>query len=78
MHFVIGPITDVETIAAGRSIRELERLREVYGPRRWRKLKGFATIELHGGVIRDAELHWYEVTGIGRREFKIKRFVNED
>jgi hypothetical protein len=27
------------------------------------------------GAIRLAELHWYEATGIGKREFKIKRYV---
>jgi hypothetical protein len=30
---------------------------------------------LSGGDIVLAELHWYEATGIGKREFKIKRFV---
>jgi hypothetical protein len=77
MHFVIvGAIEDVETIAVGESIRELERLRDTYGSGRWRKLKGIATVELHDGTIRDAELHWYEATGVGRKEFKIKRFVD--
>ena len=28
-----------------------------------------------GFITRLAELHWYEVTGIGKREFKIKRFL---
>jgi hypothetical protein len=23
-----------------------------------------------------AELHWYEATGVGRREFKIKRYLD--
>jgi hypothetical protein len=26
--------------------------------------------------LRRAELHWYEATGIGRREMKIKRFLD--
>ena len=37
--------------------------------------KGFAEIRLANGAIVKAELHWYEATGIGRREFKIKRFL---
>ena len=77
MHFVIvGPIEDVEIIAVGRSIREPERLQETYVTGRWRKLKGIATVELRDGAVRDAELHWCEATGVGRKEFKIKRFVD--
>ncbi|MDI1346741.1 MAG: hypothetical protein PSV22_21990 [Pseudolabrys sp.] len=69
---IIGPISDVETIAAGSGIRERARLRRIYGPGRWRKRKGIAEIRLGDGAIRRAELHWYEANGIGRREFKIK------
>jgi hypothetical protein len=29
----------------------------------------------HGGSIHTAEVHWYEAHGIGRKEFKIKRFL---
>ena len=31
---------------------------------------------MEGGAIRVAEIHWYEATGIGRREFKIKYFLD--
>jgi hypothetical protein len=72
---ILGDVTDIETIAAGKAIRELPRLRRQYGTGRWRKLKGVATIRLAGGKIRRAELHWYEAHGIGRREFKRKRYV---
>ena len=72
---IIGEIVGVETFAVGRSIRELPRLQKIYGKGRWRKRKGFATIRLPGGVERRAEIHWYEATGIGRKEFKIKRFL---
>lgn len=27
--------------------------------------------------IRRAEIHWYEATGIGKKEFKIKRFLED-
>ena len=45
------------------------------GGARWRKRKGFAEIRLQSGEIVRAELHWYEATGIGRREMKIKAFI---
>jgi hypothetical protein len=71
-----GDITENETIAIGRSIRELARLRKLYGAGRWRKRKGLACVELRDGTIRQAELHWYEASGVGKKEFKIKRFVD--
>jgi hypothetical protein len=77
MYFeIVGAITDVETIASGRSIRQLPRLRRRHGRGRWRKLKGIATVRLASGELRRAEIHWYEAHGIGRVRLKIKRFVN--
>ena len=73
---ISGDIAETETIAVGRSIRELSRLRKFYGPGRWRKRKGLAFVELSNGRIRQAELHWYEASGIGKKEFKIKRFLD--
>jgi hypothetical protein len=70
---ILGSISSVEVIAAGNSIRELGRLQKVYGKGRWRKLKGFAKIELEDETICDAEVYWYEAHGIGKKEFKIKR-----
>ncbi|ASC73233.1 hypothetical protein XM38_041950 [Halomicronema hongdechloris C2206] len=76
MNFeTLGEITDIEVIAVGNSIREVERLRKAYGTGRWRKLKGIATISLDDGSICRAELHWYEAHNIGKKEFKIKRFL---
>jgi hypothetical protein len=72
---VIGAILEQETIAAGRGIRELARLRKFYGTGRWRKRKGIARIRLDDGTLRTAEIHWYEAHGIGRKELKIKRFL---
>jgi len=72
---ILGRISDVQTIAAGKGTRERRRLRKLYGGRRWRKLKGIATVELADGTIRHAEVHWYEAHGIGAREFKIKRIL---
>jgi hypothetical protein len=50
-------------------------LRKFYGRGRWRKLKGVAQVRLQDGAVVQAELHRYEATGIGKREFKIKRFI---
>ena len=72
---VIGDINGAHTIATGSGIRELGRLRKRYGRGRWRKRKGFAEIRLSSGEILRAELHWYEATGIGKREIKIKAFI---
>ena len=73
---IVGEITQVETIAVGRRIRELARLRRLYGRGRWRKLKGVAVVRLGTGRVRKAELHWYEAHGIGRKEIKRKRYVD--
>jgi hypothetical protein len=72
---ILDPITDVETFATGSGIREIARLRRLYGRGRWRKRKGVACIRLPDGTTRDAELHWYEAAGIGRKEMKIKRLL---
>lgn len=37
---------------------------------------GIARIRLENGAVRLAELHWYEAHGIGRREFKRKRYLD--
>ena len=69
MNFeIVGQVERIETIASGRMIRELARLRKFYGRGRWRKMKGIATIRLANGRIVDAELHWYEAHGIGRKD----------
>ena len=73
---VIGEIGEIETFAIGRRIREHKRLRKKYGRGRWRKRKGIATVRLADGAIKQAELHWYEATGICRRELKIKRYID--
>ncbi len=76
MYFeIIGEIAEIETIAVGLSVRDRLSLQEQYGGRRWRKLKGLATVRLTSGRRRRAEVHWYEAHGVGRRRFKIKRFL---
>jgi hypothetical protein len=73
---ILGSITDTEVIATGRHIRELRRLTNQHGRGRWRKLKGVARVRLEDGSVRMAEVHWYEATGLGKKEMKIKRFLD--
>lgn len=74
---IVGEITDIETIAVGKSVRDRARLRKQYGPGRWRKLKGIAMIRLKTGRLRKAEVHWYEAHGVSRKEIKRKRYLGE-
>ena len=73
---LVGDVTDIETIATASAIRELPRLRRLYGKGRWRKMKGVARIRLRDGRIRLAEFHWYEAHGIGKKEFKRKGYLD--
>lgn len=74
---LLGAIVAIKTIAEGSGIRELRRLRKQYGPGNWRKKKGMATVRLLNGTIVEAEVHWYEAHGKGKRLMKIKRFLDE-
>jgi hypothetical protein len=69
---ILGEISEIETFATGSSIREIARLRRIYGRGRWRKRKGIARVRLADDSVHIAEVHWYEAAGIGRKEFKIK------
>jgi hypothetical protein len=73
---IVGEISHVETVATGRGVRRLKFLRKRYGGRRWRKHKGIAMIRLPDNSIRMAEIHWYEAHGVGRKGWKIKRFLD--
>jgi hypothetical protein len=78
MYFeILGKISQVETFATGSGIREIARLRKMYGKGRWRKRKGIARVKLSDGSMHVAEIHWYEATGIGKKEFKIKRLLED-
>ncbi len=78
MYFrIIGTITEIETIAAGTGIRERKRLQKLYGKGRWRKRKGIARLQFSDGTTCIAEIHWYEAHGVGAREHKIKRILEE-
>ena len=74
---LIGTIENIETFASGHGIRELSRLNRIYGRGNWRKRKGICEVRLSDGAIVKAEIHWYEATGIGRKEHKIKRYLDK-
>ena len=70
---LIGPLRQIETLARNLSIREHKKLKAVFGGSRWQKLKGVGTVRFPDGSIRQAELHWYEAHGVGKRKMKVKR-----
>ena len=72
----IGSVEGVQIIAVKHSIRDLKFLERMYGKGRWRKLKGIAKVQLENGRIRLAEIHWYEAHGIGKRQMKIKTYLD--
>ena len=72
---ILGEIRDIETIAVGRGVYIRRWLERTHGKGRWRKMKGMATVQLADGVFCEAEIHWYEAHGVGRREFKTKRVI---
>lgn len=73
---IVGRVTDIQTIAVDLSIREHAELKEQHGGRRWRKLKGVATVRLVNDNLRRAEVHWYEAHGVGKRRLKINGFLD--
>jgi len=76
VHFkVIGKLLEIEIIAAGHGIKNLNRLNKLYGKTNWRKLKGICQVKLEDDTILEAEVHWYEGHGIGKKEMKIKRYL---
>jgi hypothetical protein len=77
MHFeILGELRGVQTIASGRGIHDLAILQKKFGRANWRKLKAIATIRLSNGDVVDAELHWYEAHGVGKRWMKVKRYLS--
>ena len=69
---ILSEIRDIETIAVGRSVYIRRYLERTYGKGHWRKMKGIATVQLADGTICEAEIHWFEAHGIGRKDLKIK------
>ena len=74
---LVSSIANVEVMAVGPGLRIRSYLRKAYGMGRWRKMKGTATVRLPNGTLRMVELHWYEAHGIGKKDMKIKRYLDE-
>ena len=72
---VPGEIRDIETIATGRRVYIRRHLQRPYGKGRWRKVKGKVTVRVADGTVCEAEIHWFEAHGIGRKDFKVKRVI---
>ncbi len=72
---IVGGIRDKQVIARGHSVKIKKRLEKLYGTGNWRKMKGVAEVRLSDGTVRQAEIHWFEAHGIGRRHIKVKRFI---
>lgn len=72
---ILGEIRDIKTIATGRGVYIKRYLERTYGKGRWRKMKGMSTVRLADGTICEAEIHWFEAHGIGRKDFKIKGMI---
>jgi hypothetical protein len=72
---ILGEISDIETIAEGRGVYIRRYLERTYGKGRWRKMKGIGTVKFADTTIWEAEIHWFEAHGIGRKDFKIKRVI---
>ena len=70
-----GEISEIETIAEGRGVYIRRYLERTYGKGRWRKMKGIGTVKLADATICEAEIHWFEAHGIGRKDFKIKKVI---
>ncbi|HYV25445.1 MAG TPA: hypothetical protein VE969_09440 [Pyrinomonadaceae bacterium] len=73
---LIGRIEDIEIIAVGGQIHDLQKIRKKHGKGRWRKLKGIGRVRLPDGSECYAELHWYEAHGIGKKEMKVKELLD--
>jgi len=72
---ILSEIRDIERDATGRGVYIRPYLERTYGKGHWRKMKGIATVQLTDGTICEAEIHWFEAHGIGRKDFKIKRVI---
>jgi hypothetical protein len=75
---IIGEITAIQTIARGRGVRVRRYLNRTYGPGNWGKMKGKALVRTPSSSLRQAEIHWYKAHGIGKRDFKIKRYLDRE
>ena len=78
MYFeIIGEITDVEKNCQGQfNTRARTAAQTVWPGTLAQAQRCIATVRLATGRIRKVELHWYEAHGIGKKKFKIKRYLD--
>ena len=72
---IVSEIKDVEAIATARGMHMPRHLDRTYGGGRWQEMKGKATVRLADGTVCQAEIHWFEAHGMGRKDFKVKRVI---
>lgn len=75
---ILGVISEVETFAEGNGVRIRYYLDTTYAGGRkmyWRHCKGCATVRYSNGEIWDAEVHWFESHGLGRRHETVKHRI---
>lgn len=72
---ILSEIIGIEVIATGRGVHIRRHLNRTYGTGHWRKMKGMATVRLSDGMVCQAEIHWFEAHGRGRKDFKIKKVI---
>lgn len=79
-------VTHIETIAKGRGIDKINKLINMYKRQNgkdtnatdWAKKKGIGTVlSKTTNEKRKAELHWYECQGVGKKDFKVKKWLDE-
>ena len=76
-------ITGTATIASGNGIKDIKRLIRDYPMQNgektkaedWKKMRGTARIKTKDGLLKIAEVHYYQGKNIGKIEFKVKRWI---
>ena len=74
---IVGPIENAETIATGSGVKSGRSFERSTVADDGVERKGIATVRLPNGTTPRVELHWYEAHGIGKRDFKIKSYLDE-
>ena len=72
---LLSDINNIDIIARGTRVHARHYLNRRYGRGQWRKLKGFALVAYENGEVCLAELHWFEAHGIGRKDMKSIRDI---
>lgn len=67
----------IETIARGSGVEQRAYLVRRFGRGRWRKMKGRAIVRYSDGRVAEAEIHWFEASGIGRKLPKSIRDIEQ-